>query len=94
MAVLDVAEVEEEGQPLLIVFLPPETNFFNDVQLARLRDLLIKSLVSHGMSGELIALWEFEGHLNFLGNPHWHPFLTRAGVTGLHGKSTRQIAID
>ncbi len=93
LAVLDVAQFEEQGVSLLVVFVPPETGFFNDVQRARLRDLLLNGLVSEGLTGELLAIWESDGTLQFMGNPQWAEFLGNTNYTALYARKNRQITV-
>ena len=91
MAVLDVAQIEVEETALIVVFVPPETTFFHDRQRIKLRELLINALVSSGLTGELLAAWEFDGHLHFMGNPRWSEYLENTNFTELYARKTRQI---
>ena len=91
MALLDVAQIETQGADLLVVFVPPETNFFNDSQRARLRDVLIRALVAHGLSGELVAAWQHEGEFSFMAHPRLHNFLASAGYEAIYAHRSAQI---
>lgn len=90
---LDVASFQREGTALQVVFVPPETSYFHDEQQVRLRNILIKALLTHKLTGELVAVWEFEGELNFMGNPHWAEFILNTGYAKLYGQRTGQISV-
>ncbi len=94
MPVLDTVCLAEQGTSLIVVFLPPETTFFHDGQRSRLRDLLIQTLLSAGLSGELIALWEFEGELHYMSDPRWHPFIEETGYASFYARRNRQITCE
>lgn len=94
MPVLDVAAFEQNGTPLLVVFVPAETTFFNDEQRARLRDLLVNRLAREGLSGVLLVVWEYEGDLHYMTTAPWDQYLEQTTYAELYAKRNRQITVD
>lgn len=78
---------------LLVVFVPPETGFFDELQRLRLRDILIEALQRHNLTGELIAVWEEDGGTGFMGNPHWAGFVSESGYLGLYARRNAHISV-
>ena len=94
MPQLQVSSIEQEHTVLQVVFVPPETSYFDGRQRARLREILTEALQRRGLLGELIAVWEGEGELQFMGNPHWVGFLESAGYANLRKLSDASISVD
>jgi len=90
---LQVARIKQEGTVLLLVFVPPETTFFHDGQRARLRAILIQALQGHNLIGELVVIWEFDGEIQFMGNPHWDEFIQGSGYANLYGQRNTHIVV-
>jgi hypothetical protein len=43
--------------------------------------------------GELVVVWEFEGEIQFMGNPHWVEFIQGSGYANLYGQRNTHIAV-
>lgn len=94
MPQLKVSSIEQEHTFLQVVFVPPETSYFDDRQRTRLREILTEALQARGLLGELIAVWEYDGMMQFMGNPHWAAFLESAGYANLRKLCNASITVD
>ena len=90
---LEVASVEREGTVLQIVFVPPETTYFEDRQCDRLRQIILQALQGRALMGEMVIVWEHEGRVEYLGNPRWQSFVVESGYANLYALRNNSIGV-